>query len=218
MSRTTMTPSHSFMRKHPLVDPARIAFWGYAYSAMVALCAAALDKRVAAVVSNGPIVPWQLSRWSDILSEAMRERESLLAGNKPVYIPIVAETQENPAGFGSAVGFRHEDVHGFMARAEETIPTMTQFCTLSSYYHIAAFQPDALLPRVSPTPALLVIPEDDKVSPAEQQQSLVYDVLREPKQLLIVPGKAHLDFLDGQGSTQVLDVQVSFLRSHLGGS
>lgn len=45
----------SFLKTHALVDPSRIAFWGFSFSGMVALTAAALDKRAKAVVAVCPL-------------------------------------------------------------------------------------------------------------------------------------------------------------------
>jgi hypothetical protein len=134
-------------------------------------------------------------------------------GNKPVYIPMLTAEGENPAGFGK--GF---DVDGFkmMAGAKLLQPTFELETTLGSYYHIAAFQPMGLIPYVSPTPALVVTPEHDVVSPADLQRTLIYDRLKEPKRHLIVPEKGHMDVLSGDSFAKTLDAQIAFLREILG--
>lgn len=205
----------SFLKDHPLVDPARISFWGFSFSGMVALVAAAMDKRAKAVVAMCPLTIWNLpgDKMPRVLAKAMKDRESRLAGNKPVYIPMLTELGENPAGFGG--GF---DVEGLsmMAGAKVLQPTFELETSLSSYYHIAAFQPLGLLPYVSPTPVMLVTPENDIVSPAELQKSLIYDVLEEPKRLLVVNGKGHMNVLSGEDFSTVLDAQIEFLHEILG--
>jgi dipeptidyl aminopeptidase/acylaminoacyl peptidase len=40
----------TFWKNHPLVHPERIAFWGFSFSDMMSLTAAALDKRAKAVI------------------------------------------------------------------------------------------------------------------------------------------------------------------------
>jgi pimeloyl-ACP methyl ester carboxylesterase len=204
----------TFLRAHPLVDPARIAFWGYSFSGTVALCAAALDKRVKAVVAVSPMTIWEFSKRPKVLAKAMKDRESCLAGNPPVYLPMLTESGENPAGFGT--GFEVEDVYTMIARAAEIEPNFVPQTTLSSYYHIAAFQPFGLMSFVSPTPVMVVVPENDLVSPAKLQKTLIYDTFQEPKQLLTVRNKGHMNVLSGQDSTLVLDSQIAFLRDILG--
>lgn len=65
----------TFLRTHPQVDPKQIVFWGYSVSGMMALCAAALAKRVRAVVAVSPLTIWHLFKWSKVLAKAMRNRE-----------------------------------------------------------------------------------------------------------------------------------------------
>ncbi|RYP64883.1 hypothetical protein DL771_008560 [Monosporascus sp. 5C6A] len=204
----------SFIKHHPLVDPSRVALWGYSFSATVALVATALDKRVKAVVAMCPLTVWEYppEKWPRVLSQVMKDRESRFIGNRPAYIPMLTEDGENPAGFGSGFGTRNFDL---IAGSKEVQPNFELPTSLSSYYHIAAFQPFGLIPRVSPTPAMVVIPENDAVSPAEKQKSLVYDVLKEPKSLLLIPEKGHMDILSGDNFAKVLDAQVLFLRDVL---
>lgn len=205
----------TFLKRHPLVDPTKIAYWGYSFSGMVALVAAALDKRAQAVVAMCPLTIWEFpeDKWARVLARSMRDRESRVAGNNPLYIPMLTEDGENPAGFGA--GFQPDDFK-LIAGAKELLPDLVELpTTLSTYYHVAAFNPFALIPRVSPTPAMIVVAEKDIVSPAKLQKTLVYDALKEPKNLLVVPGKGHLNVLSGDNFDQVLGAQVTYLREVL---
>ncbi|KAI0603271.1 Alpha/Beta hydrolase protein [Biscogniauxia sp. FL1348] len=223
MPRNEVHPPHNiedyhdaltYLRAHPLVDPSRIAFWGYSFSGMVALCAAALDKRVKAVVAVAPLTIWEFTKWSKVLAKAMKDRESRLAGNAPVYIPMLTEAGENPAGFGS--GFEDEDVFTMISRAAQIEPNFRPQTTLSSYYHIASFRPFALMRFVSPTPVMVVTPENDVISPVKLQKELIYDAFVEPKRHVIVKNKAHMNVLSGQDATTALDEQIAFLRGVMG--
>lgn len=205
----------TFLKSHSLVDPGRIAFWGFSFSGMVTLTAAALDKRAKAVIAVCPLTIFEFpeNKWPHVLSKAMKDRESRARGNKALYIPMILETGENPAGFGS--GIDKEGVK-LIAGAKTLVPNFELPTTLKSYYHIAAWQPLGLMPFVSPTPVMIVTPENDLVSPAEKQKSLVFDRFREPKRLLVVPGKGHMNVLSGENFASVLDAQVDFLRGVLG--
>jgi hypothetical protein len=180
---------------------------------MMALCAAALDKRAKAVIAVAPLTVWHLTKWSKVLSKAMKERESLLAGNQPVYLPMITESNESPSGFGT--GYAVEDVYGFLTRTAEIEPNFTPQITLSSHYNIATFDPLHLMQFVTPTPAMVVIPENDLVSPAELQKKLLYDVFQEPKELITIPNRAHFNALSGEDSSKVFDAQIAFLRKIL---
>lgn len=204
----------TFLKNHALVDPARIALWGFSFSGMVALTAAALDKRAKAVVAVSPLSIFEFPRdkWPGVLAKAMKDRESQLAGNPAFYIPMITESGENPAGFGSGI-----DKEGFklIAGAKTIVPNFELPTTLKSYYHIAAWNPLALMPFVSPTPVMVVTPENDLVSPANNQKSLIFDKFQHPKRQLLVPGKGHMDVLSGKDFDGVLDAQVEFLRQVL---
>lgn len=203
----------TYLKGNPMVDPTRIAFWGYSFSGMVALCAAAVDKRAKAVVAVAPLTVWEFSKWRPVLTKAMKDRESRLAGNSAAMLPMLTESGEQPAGFGT--GFEDEDVFNIIAKAVEAQPSFAPETTLSSYYHIAAFQPFPLLKFVSPTPSMVVRGEKDLISPTELQKELIFDVLSEPKRLDTIPGKAHMNIMSGQDSERVLDNQVNFLRQSL---
>ncbi|KAL9083286.1 MAG: hypothetical protein Q9165_008592 [Trypethelium subeluteriae] len=204
----------TFLKSHPKVDSARIAFWGYSFSGMIALCAAALDKRAKAVVAVAPLTIWEFSKWRQVLTKAMKDRESRLAGNRPVMLPMVTEAGEQPAGFGA--GFEEEDVFNIISKAAEVQPNFAPETTLSSYYHIAAFQPFGLLRFVTPTPSMVVTGEKDLISPAHLQKELIFDVLSEPKKHHIISNKAHMNIMSGQGTEMVLDAQIAFLRDIFG--
>ncbi|KAF2231047.1 alpha/beta-hydrolase [Viridothelium virens] len=204
----------TFLKSHPMVDSARIAYWGYSFSGMVALCAAALDKRAKAVVAVAPLTIWEFSKWRQVLTKAMKDRESRMSGNRPVMLPMVTEAGEQPAGFGA--GFEEEDVFNIISKAAEVQPNFAPETTLSSYYHIAAFQPFGLLRFVTPTPSMVVTGEKDLISPAHLQKELIYDVLSEPKKHHIVSDKAHMNIMSGQGTELVLDAQIAFLRDVFG--
>lgn len=139
----------------------------------------------------------------------MKDRESQLGGNKPLYIPMITDTGENPAGFGSGI-----DQEGFnlIIGAKSLVPNFELPTTLQSYYHIAAWQPLGLMPFVSPTPVMVITPELDVVSPAIKQKNLIFDKFDGPNRHLAVPGKGHMDVLSGNDFGPVLDAQVEFLR------
>ncbi|TVY19101.1 Polyketide transferase, partial [Lachnellula arida] len=201
----------TFLKSHPLVDANKIAFWGFSFSGMVALTAAALDKRAKAVIAVAPlsIFDFPSDKWPHILARIMRDRESQLSGNKAFYIPMVTEDGENPAGFGSGI-----DKEGFnlIAGAKTLVPNFKLPTTLQSYYHIAAWQPLGLMQHVSPTPVMVVTPENDAVSPAEKQKRLIFDCFGGQKKHVIVPNKGHMDILSGEDFSRVLDEQIDFLR------
>lgn len=207
----------TFLKGQPHVDAGRIALWGFSFSGMVALTAAALDKRARAVVAVCPLTEFEFPahKWPHVMRRAMQDRESQLGGNAPFSIPMITEAGENPAGFGS--GFDQEGFN-LVVGAKSLVTDFELPTTLQSYYKIAAFQPLGLMPFVSPTPAMIVTPENDLVSPPEKQKALVFDRLTgSSNRHLVVPNTGHMNVLSRDNFDRVLRAQVDFLSNVLGG-
>ncbi|KAI0968592.1 DltD N-terminal domain protein [Xylaria arbuscula] len=205
----------TFLKSQPGVDSRRIVYWGFSFSGAVALCAAALDKRAAAVIAVCPLTIWDLppGKRSRVLAKAMQDRESQLAGNEAFRLPMVTATGENPAGFGgTGVGAAELRV---LAKAKEKLPEFDATTTLQTYYNIMAWDPFHLVPHLSPTPVLLVTPENDAISPAEKQRELYFDRIKGDKQMYLVPGRGHMDALDGHTFEPAMRAQVEFLERYL---
>jgi pimeloyl-ACP methyl ester carboxylesterase len=198
------------VHRRDLVDPDRIAFWGYSFSGAIALCAAALDKRAKAVIACAATTTWEFSKWKQVLAKAMKDRESQLAGNQGMYLPLLTDAGEQPAGLGT--GYQKEDVIGIIKRHASIEPSFIPRTTLQTYYNIAAFRPMALMRFVDPTPALLMTGENDEISPPELQRELIYDAITGPKEFVTIRDRAHMDILTGDGSLEVFEKQAEFLN------
>ena len=203
----------SFLREHPIVDPDRIAYWGFSFAGMIALTAAALDKRAKLVIAVCPLTKFEfpLDKWPKVLDKALQDRESQLKGNAPFYVPVLTEKGENPAGFG--IGTAKEDF-SIILNAKTLAPNYENRTTIQTYYRIATWQPFKLMPFVAPTPVMMVTAENDQISSAENQRKL-FDEFRGPRQLEFVPNKGHMDALSGEDFPRVMELQVGFITKHL---
>ncbi|KAH7319001.1 Alpha/Beta hydrolase protein [Rhexocercosporidium sp. MPI-PUGE-AT-0058] len=199
----------TYLSRHPLVDPTRIAFWGFSFSGMVCLNAAALDKRAKFVIAVCPLTDFSFGgKKSKVLAKAMKDRESQALGNAPFCLPVLTEAGENPAGFG--VGTASEDF-GLILNAEKTAPNYRNSTTLQTYYHIAAWQPYGLIPQVSPTAVLMLTPENDQISLAKNQEAIFDSIQGAKKQRHVEPNKGHMDILSGDSFPTLMKIQVDFL-------
>ncbi|KAI3327075.1 DltD N-terminal domain protein [Xylariaceae sp. AK1471] len=203
----------TFLKNNGRVDPERIAYWGFSFSGTVALTAAALDKRPKAVVAVCPLTHWELDekKWRGVMAKTMQDRESRISGNAAFSIPMVTDRGVNPAGFSSGMGANE------LSLVEEArkIPGFQLNTTIQTYYNIMMWSPFKLLRYLSPTPVLLVSPEDDRISPLADQTELIYNQVGGPKQMHTVPGKGHMDVLDGDSFESVMGVQVAFIHQHV---
>ncbi|KAK8058458.1 hypothetical protein PG994_008906 [Apiospora phragmitis] len=206
----------TYLKSDGRVDPARIAYWGFSFSGSVALAAAALDKRASAVVAVCPLTQWELdaSRWRGVMAKAMQDRESQINGNTAFSIPMLTDTGSNPAGFSSGLGANDLDL---FTEAKERIPGFGLNTTIQTYYNIMAWTPFKCLRFLPPTPLLLISAEEDRISPAEDQERLIFQPIDGTKQVHVVSKRGHMDALDGESFESVMEVQVGFLREYLRG-
>lgn len=103
----------SFLATQPMVDPNRIAFWGMSFSGMIALTAAALDKRAKLVIVVCALVKfYEKDKVPKTLAMAIKDRQSQLRGNEPFYLPPFTSKGSNPLDLAAAGGERSSRVHG----------------------------------------------------------------------------------------------------------
>ncbi|KAJ5773666.1 DltD N-terminal domain protein [Penicillium paradoxum] len=200
----------TFLKTQPIVDPTNISFWGMSFSALVALNAAALDKRARCCIAVCPLTGMQPepAMLPKVLSKCMQDRESQLVGNSPVTLAVLTPDGRNPAGMGIGADKMEYD---YMVNAKfRGAPNYENRTTLQSYYKMMAWQPFEIMKYLSKTRVLMIIPEKDTISPAEKQQAL-FDSLPEPKTAHMAKGKGHLDVLSGADYEALADMQASFV-------
>ncbi len=207
----------TYLKTLPVVDPSCIGFWGMSFSATIALCAAALDKRAKFVIAICPLMAFEygVERFSNVLAKAMKDREFQAKGNRPFYLPLLTGNGENPAGVGI---WADKEALEFITNAKERVaPSFESRITIQTYYKMVMWQPSGLMRYVSPTPVMVVVPELDKVSSPEEQLAL-FNSLSAPKRLHMAQGKGHLNVLSGEDFPFLMKLQVDWLQSALDGT
>ncbi|KAL3425914.1 DltD domain-containing protein [Phlyctema vagabunda] len=206
----------TFLAAQPTVDTNRMAFWGQSFSATVALCSAALDKRPKLVIAICPLLNFELSndKFSNVLLKTIKDRESQLKGNKPFYLPVLTERGENPAGFG--IGADKEGFEYIVDAKERVAANHKNQTTLQTYRKLVSWQPHKLMEYITPTPVMFVVPELDRISPPEDQLFL-FDTLTSPKRKHLAAGKGHLNVLSGEDAPVLMQMQVDFVLAALEG-
>jgi pimeloyl-ACP methyl ester carboxylesterase len=208
----------TFLRTLPVVDPNCIGFWGMSFSATIALCAAALDKRAKFVIAICPLMSFEyngIEQFSNILAKTMRDREFQMKGNKPFYLPLISDKGDNPAGIDI---WADREVLQFITDAKERVAsTFESHTTIQTYYKMVMWQPNGIMRYVFPTPVMVVVPELDKVSSPEEQVAL-FNSLSHPKRLHMAPGKGHLNVLSGEDFPVLMKLQADWVQSALDGT
>ncbi|XP_044714931.1 alpha/beta hydrolase family domain-containing protein [Hirsutella rhossiliensis] len=202
----------------PSVDANRIVLWGMSFGATVSACSAAVDRRARAVVMVCPIFSFvQPSKRERAFAQLIRDRESQLRGNEAVSLPPFNSRGENPIGMAGSGGPGGLEAYEFMrAVVDRGAPGFRDRVTLQTYRNLAVFRPVELLDMVR-APVMMVVPELDDISPAqEQEEAFERFGKQQPKTTLYrAAGKGHLTVLSGEGSEEILDAQVDFIKEAL---
>ncbi|KAI0528266.1 Alpha/Beta hydrolase protein [Xylaria bambusicola] len=203
----------TFLQKHPMVDPDKIAYWGFSFNGVVALNAAALDRRAKCVIAVSPLtdLSYPPEHLRVLLRDAMEDREAQLTGADPVYVPVIQKDGNCSYGWGPGTTVSEYQV---AEKSASLFPTYKNEMTVQSHYRISTWRPYDLIPQVAPTPVMIVTPLKDRMSLPTRQKAL-FEKLSMPKEHLLVPNKGHMDIFTGKSFGTIMTQQVKFLRNHL---
>jgi fermentation-respiration switch protein FrsA (DUF1100 family) len=186
----------SYLEARPEVDPSRIGLWGTSYAGGHALVLGATDRRLRCIVAQVPTISGYeqgLRRVSPdalpALEHAFNEDErAQLRGEPPRRQAVVSGDPSVPAAYRSqdAIDFYLQPVPAGLWENE---------ITLRSTRAARMYEPGLWIARVSPTPLLLVVARDDKLTVADLALA-AYERALEPKRLALIPGGHFAPYLD----------------------
>lgn len=156
------------------VDANRVGIWGTSYAGGHVLTVGALDRRVAAVVSQVPLV-----RGSDTYLSWIPERARERFAGRLVQDRAARARGEAPQTVTAATaGSETEE----WVRATND-GTYANEVTLRSFELLQEYEPESFVARISPTPLLMVIATQDTQTPTAWQREAFAKAL-EPKRLM----------------------------------
>ncbi|RDA88314.1 hypothetical protein CP532_6572 [Ophiocordyceps camponoti-leonardi (nom. inval.)] len=205
----------TYVRGLPNVDHTQVGVWGISYSACVSLSAAALDPRVRFCINACPVPKTDFDSFKlrKALVKLQLDRESQLAGNPPLRVPVLNAKGENVVGFGD--GVEVEEGVEYMVNAKmRGAPSYDKNTTLQSYYKMMMWHSQAIISLLQRTPVMTIVPELDRVSPPERQIEM-HKSFPGPKLLHIALGRGHLNVLSGEGFPTLAEKQVKFIKDCL---
>ncbi|KAJ5474718.1 hypothetical protein N7475_004284 [Penicillium sp. IBT 31633x] len=195
----------TFLQDEGWVDPNRIAIWGFFWSSGIALEAAAFDKRVAAVIAQG------------LMPDCRRSGQSA-SWQPPEYIPLLNDKGEHLMFFkylAELTSEQKQTLPAWVHAAKKHAPTFKDSMTVQSFYRHAKWKPMHLFASVSPTPVMILTPENDEIVPPELQRSIFDSFQSEQKRFEIVKGRGHMNFLANVNLDELLAGQLAFLKDVL---
>jgi fermentation-respiration switch protein FrsA (DUF1100 family) len=178
----------------PEVDPSRIGVWGSSYSGGHVLVVGATDRRVGAVVAQVPLVSGYENIRSLVRSDFIggfreqfdADREARFRGEAPAMVPVVAEDPLAPSALPTPDSYQW-----FTETGASRAPSWRNEVTLRTVEMLSEYEPGTYVPRISPTPLLMLVARHDVLTPSELALA-TYETAREPKKLVILPG-GHFD-------------------------
>ena len=155
----------SYLEARPEVDPTRIGLWGTSYAGGHAIVLGGTDRRLRCVVSQVPTIsgyeqglrrisPDALPALEQAFSEDERAR---FRGEPPCRQAVVNADPSIPAAYRS-----QEAIDFYLQRIPADL--WNNEVTLRSTRAARMYEPGNWIARVSPTPLLLVVARDDKLT------------------------------------------------------
>ncbi len=172
----------------PGIDRERIGLWGSSYSGGHALVLGAIDRRVRCVVAQVPTISGyqqSLRRVRPDAIAAMRDgfdadRVARFRGAEPATRAVV------PARPGDPAVYPGDDARAFYLSAEPD-RSWPNAVTLRSLEMASEYEPGVYVPRITPTPLLMIVADRDDVTPTDLALE-AFGNAREPKKLVLVRG------------------------------
>ena len=207
----------SYAITRPDVDATRIGLWGTSFAGGHALLVAAIDKRVKAVVSQVPFISGsrQLSSavrpdfQSHLRDQFHGDRLHRFTGGEPTLIPVITPDPTEPAMMSAPDAYEW-----FSKTAANRAPNWKNEVTARSLEWASEYEPGSYISRISPTPLLMLVADDDTVAPFQFALD-AYEAAREPKQIKVLRG-GHFDAYGGPGFDECASAARDHFVTHLG--
>ena len=186
----------SYLEARPEVDPARIGLWGTSFAGGHAIILGATDRRLRCVVAQVPTISGYEQGLRRISPDALpalehafdEDERAQSRGEPPRRQAVVSGNPSIPAAYRSqdAIDFYLQPIPAGLWENE---------ITLRSTRAARLYEPGSWISRVSPTPLLLIVARDDRLTVADLALA-AYERALEPKRLVLIPG-GHFDpYLD----------------------
>ncbi len=203
----------SYLQSRPEVDAARIGLWGTSYSGGHALVLGATDRRLKAIVAQVPTIDGYAAGLRRVPPEGVAALEMRFAqdeiaqlhGEPPKTQRVVSGDRATAASYkaADAAHFYLQDVPAGLW--ENTV-------TLRSARWARMYAPGEYVERVSPTPLLMLVAEQDHTTPTDLALK-AYERALQPKQLILLKG-GHFDPYQSEFPA-ASEAAIGWFKAHL---
>ena len=203
----------SYLQDRPEVNEARIGVWGTSFAGGHAIVLGATDRRLKAVVSQGPTIDGYATGLRRVAPQKVAALEALFAaderaqlrGEPPATQAIVSEEPTQNSSYYDA-----DAVKFYLQPLPEGV--WENKVTVRSTRWTRMYSPGEWIERVSPTPLLMLVAERDHTA-ATDVALRAYERALEPKRLIITKG-GHYDQYLGEAEKGA-QASIAWFRQHL---
>jgi uncharacterized protein len=181
------------------IDRDRIGVWGTSYTGGLVLIVAALDRRVKCVVSQVPFISgyetmvrvMPLEAHQQFLEAVQKERLSLAAGKPPSLVTVCTNDASKPIDSPGRRTYSY-----FQSYAQQKKLNWENKVTLRSLDFRLEYEATPYLGRISPTPLLMIIADNDIIAPTDIALR-AFERALEPKKIVLLQGDHYVPYLEG---------------------
>lgn len=174
-------------------DPELIGIWGTSYSGGHVLVVGAQDRRVKAVVAQVPTISGSkvavrrtiTPQASELRKRLADDRVARVLGKPGAYVDVATPDPSLPCALPGT------DCYEYFNNSRDMAPSWNPEVTLRSLELARANEPGAFVRLISPTPLLMIVAENDHLTPTDLALD-AFDRAGEPKALEVLPG-GHFD-------------------------
>ncbi|MBV7338777.1 alpha/beta fold hydrolase [Chloroflexi bacterium TSY] len=209
---TDVRAALTFLADQPHVDTERLAIVGLSLGGSHAISAAAIDRRVSAVIAieaPGDGERWLRSlrrhyEWQEFQARVAADRVQRMRTGQSNRVDPMDIVLPDPAS------------KAILDAVYAEFPHMQCDLPLETADALIDYRPEAVVDQLAPRPLLLIHGEDDRLVPADESRQ-VYAQAGESAQLEILPGLDHFNWVmpEHVGFAQVTNLIVNFLSEHL---
>ena len=211
----------SYAETLPEVDAERIAIWGISYSGGHVLITGAIDARVKCILSTIPVVDGYENmrrshgerRFEDLLNAVMEDRRKRYKN-------------ENDRGFMAFSSPKPEEELSvwpypeikkvFLEWKKSAAPLHEHRCTIESAENLLAYTVFPYLPRITNTPAMMVVAEGDNITLWDLEIEAFRQIKSRQKRLFVIPKTSHMTLYRDMSRLEMAATQeASFLSEYL---
>jgi cephalosporin-C deacetylase-like acetyl esterase len=202
------------------VDSERIGIWGISYSGGHVLIIGATDSRVKCIVGVVPCVDgWSMQKrnHSNLVLRELRNlvmedrRERFNNNGKGGTIPM-SSLDPNILSV-----WPMEELNDVFMKLQQTVaPNHKHWSTIESLENIWNYNVFGYLKRILDVPTMLVVGEEDDITPWDDQINAFNEIATPKKRLVVIPKSSHMTLYSNKTHVEIAaEASTSWLVEHL---